>query len=255
MQQSCTRSAEGYAADNCVPRHILWGLLWELIPVIRRAVQCSFRSAVQSRGPFEHRIAGCRCLPHLRVALDASDDWERFFGDFRHDMFIQCRSAGINLQRSISGFDRYDEHHHGRHTVSLGCGRGRRSEGCATAHEASQVPVTTQSPGGTTTVTNTFDGQGRITQTVSTAGWTATYSAWDSAGRPTVAVEVGPGLNNTRTMRYDDAARTRGTTSANVATLETFDANGNIVGYSTTAGGTAVSTMTSTTHATDRICK
>jgi hypothetical protein len=32
--------------------------------------------------------------------------------------------------------------------------------------------VTTQSPGGTTTVTNTFDGQGRITQMVSTAPFT-----------------------------------------------------------------------------------
>ena len=54
--------------------------------------------------------------------------------------------------------------------------------------------VTTQSPGRMTTVTNTFDAQGRITQMVSTAPFTTTYTAWDSAGRPTVAVEVGPGF-------------------------------------------------------------
>src|SRR5262245_26544889 len=81
-------------------------------------------------------------------------------------------------------------------------------------------------------VTNTFDANRRITKTVNSSASgesTTTYSAWDSAGRPTEAQDVGKGFNNRRSISYDDKARTR-TTLVNggpLRTVETFDANGN----------------------------
>jgi len=97
---------------------------------------------------------------------------------------------------------------------------------------------------------NTYDGQGRLTRQENNGGMPSasvtTFAAWDTAGRPTVANDVGRGFNNRRDITYDDTARTR-TTRVNggvLATVETFDANGNLTQQSA-GGGQSGSTRSS----------
>lgn len=122
---------------------------------------------------------------------------------------------------------------------------------------ATQVGTKTTTGG----VTNTFDSARRILKTVNTSASgesTTTYSDWDQAGRPTRAHDVGKGFSNTRTISYDDTARTR-TTVVNggpLRTVETFDTNGNQIETLATAGGMAASTKTVITiNTSQRVCK
>lgn len=109
-------------------------------------------------------------------------------------------------------------------------------------------------------VVNTFDAQGRLTRTVSTGASgvqsTTAYSAWDAAGRPTVATDIGPGFNSRREIRYDDVRRTRTTVVRRgpVTTVEYFDANGNPTRQTTQGGGSGTMSVI-TTNATTRVCK
>ncbi|MGH9385571.1 MAG: hypothetical protein ACRD2N_14915 [Vicinamibacterales bacterium] len=109
--------------------------------------------------------------------------------------------------------------------------------------------------------TNEFDGNRRIAKTVNKSEGgdsTTTYSAWDAAGRPTRASDVGRGYSNTRSISYDDVARTR-TTIVNAGplrTVETFDADGNQIATIATSGGSALASKTAIMiSATQRICK
>ena len=57
---------------------------------------------------------------------------------------------------------------------------------------------------------------------------TTTYTAWDAAGRPTMAtVLAGRPEASTMSMSYDDARRMQSTTSNGITCTQTFDANGN----------------------------
>lgn len=110
-------------------------------------------------------------------------------------------------------------------------------------------------------VTNTFDSNRRIVKTVNTSGngeSTTTYTAWDAAGRPTRASDVGKGFSNTRAISYDDAARTR-TTVVNggpLRTVETLSADGNQIATLTTSGGATLATKaTVTITASQSVCK
>ena len=110
-------------------------------------------------------------------------------------------------------------------------------------------------------VTNTFDANRRITRTLNSSSGsesTTTYTAWDAAGRPTEAHDVGKGFSNRRSIGYDDVAKTR-TTIVNggpLRTVETFDANGNQIETVTTSGGMAVASKTAITiGSSQRICK
>jgi YD repeat-containing protein len=115
------------------------------------------------------------------------------------------------------------------------------------------------SPSGVTspqvTTTYSYDAQGRATSVVSPSN-TTTYTQWDSVGRPTLANDVGAGFNNTRLIVHNDGARTRTTTVNNgiLTTVETFDANGNLLSQ-TTSGAGQTQTITYTTLTTDRVCK
>jgi hypothetical protein len=93
----------------------------------------------------------------------------------------------------------------------------------------------------TRTTTNSYDGQGRLVSRVSTgldatfpgiegiSEGTTVYTAWDVLGRPT-AYPLSPPRS---VISYADAARTRSTTlnsgGLTIATVDTFDANGNPV--------------------------
>lgn len=134
--------------------------------------------------------------------------------------------------------------------------------------EVAVVPPLTKSlqstgtgPSGTGTVVHTYDAQGRLTRILSTSAsgqvTTTTHSAWDAAGRPTNARDVGPGFDNTRQISYDDAARTRTirVVGLDLVTTETFDANGNPVSNATIAGGMTTTVTTFTTNSIQRVCK
>jgi hypothetical protein len=93
----------------------------------------------------------------------------------------------------------------------------------------------------TRTTTNSYDSQGRLVSRVSTGldalfpaiegigEGTTVYTDWDVLGRPTAYPPSPPRW----VISYDDAARTRSTTlnsgGLNIATVDTFDANGNPV--------------------------
>lgn len=110
--------------------------------------------------------------------------------------------------------------------------------------------------------TNTYDAQRRVVRTTGVSAavppvtTVTTYTTWDASGRPTTAREVGPNFDNTRIITYDDAQRTRTNTvnGTPVVTVETFDADGNILRQVAT-GGSAVSTTVFTTTATASVCK
>jgi hypothetical protein len=137
--------------------------------------------------------------------------------------------------------------------------------------EVRVVPPLTRSTSGNTTVTaaggpfasgtvtNTYDSQNRLTRQVANytiGSSTITYTAWDSAGRPTLATQIGAGQNNTMNMVYDDNARSLTTTTTSASgvpqTLCTmvYDANGNLL-TTTCQGSTAVATIT----ATQTVCR
>src|SRR5207247_1833070 len=90
--------------------------------------------------------------------------------------------------------------------------------------------TTTSNSGGcgisTATTTYTYDSQRRLTQTTNVGG-TTTWTAWDSAGRPTTGNSPGA----TYGIVYDDTARTSTTSSATSSGTSvgilTYDANGN----------------------------
>ena len=127
-----------------------------------------------------------------------------------------------------------------------------RSQGTTTVTTVSGVAFTT-------TATNAYDAQRRLTSTAvvtqpSPLTATTTFSAWDSSGRPTAGtLTLNPGGQFAVSNTYDNANRTvRRDTGLNVCT-QTHDANGIIVGESCT--GTGASTTVVTINATQQICK
>jgi hypothetical protein len=126
--------------------------------------------------------------------------------------------------------------------------------------EVSVIPPLQRALGTTTTLTGsalnstgtstlTYDAQKRLISAVATtisAGQsvtsTTTYTAWDSAGRPTVASSSGSGT----TYTYDNATRTQLTTTAGVSCSQVFDTNGNPTVGICSNGATSTLTMLST---------
>jgi YD repeat-containing protein len=108
--------------------------------------------------------------------------------------------------------------------------------------------------------TYTYDSQKRITREVTT-GSTTTYSAWDSAGRPTAASTIGSnGQTTTLTMSYNDTARTLTTsnTQSGITTScnQVYDTNGNQISYVCTSSLPAAGTNgTTTVTGTAQVCK
>ncbi len=111
----------------------------------------------------------------------------------------------------------------------------------------------------TTTATNAYDAQRRLTSTAVVTDAppltvTTTFSAWDASGRPTTGTmnipNVGQvGVSNT----YDNVNHTvRRDTGLNVCT-QTHDANGNII--KETCTGTSPSTTDVTIRETQQICR
>lgn len=79
---------------------------------------------------------------------------------------------------------------------------------------------------------------------------TTTYTAWDAAGRPTMATVVAGRQTSTLSTSYDDARRSQTMTSTGTTCTQTFDVNGNPV-----AGACPGSTTTTTVLTTQRICR
>jgi YD repeat-containing protein len=112
---------------------------------------------------------------------------------------------------------------------------------------------------GTVTGAYTYDAQRRLTQISNSAGGVTTYTAWDSAGRPTVGTSTANGVTSSTTITYDDAARSwssvqtapNGTKS--LGTL-TFDADGNQL-KNVVVDGNVTTTTTYTNTATAKVCK
>jgi len=129
--------------------------------------------------------------------------------------------------------------------------------------EVSVIPPRQRALGTTTTVTGgglnttgtstlTYDAQRRpisIVATTTGSGQnvmsTTTYTAWDSAGRPTASTSMG-GSNST--YSYDDATRTQVSTTvgSGVSCSQVFDVNGNPTVGTCTNGATSTLTMLST---------
>lgn len=106
--------------------------------------------------------------------------------------------------------------------------------------------------------TTTYEYNGHRLTKETLPGAVTTYTAWDNSGRPTAGSSVLATNTNTLSIAYDDARRTRTTTSttnglATVCTI-TYDVNGNPIAQ-TCSGGGVVSGGTSTITATERICK
>jgi len=106
------------------------------------------------------------------------------------------------------------------------------------------------------TSTHTYDAQRRLVQTVSTTtqsgqatNATTTYTAWDSAGRPTAGSTGGTQLS----FSYDNATRTQVSTTigSGVSCSQVFDSNGN----PTTGTCTNGATTTFTTMTTVQVCR
>lgn len=127
-----------------------------------------------------------------------------------------------------------------------------RSLGTTTVTTVSGVPFTT-------TATNSYDAQRRLTSTVVVTqspplSVTTTFSAWDASGRPTTGTTTIPNVGTFPVSNtYDNTNRTvRRDTGLNVCT-QTHDANGILVREECT--GTTPSTTVVTTNATQQICK
>jgi hypothetical protein len=123
------------------------------------------------------------------------------------------------------------------------------------------LSTTTTVSGGTSstgTSTHSYDGQRRLTQTMATSqvagqtvSSTTTYTAWDSAGRPTAGSTVVAGFTTAINYTYDNATRTQSTTTNGVTCSQTFDANG----IPTTGTCSNGASTTFTTLTTLQICR
>src|SRR5439155_4264442 len=105
----------------------------------------------------------------------------------------------------------------------------------------------------TSTRTYTYDGQRRVTQVVQD-GQTTTYTAWDSAGRPTAGViSGGPSLSDV----FDDASRTDVSTSINkgVTTIARLTYDANVILLSEVHLTGPPHTITWTINSTGTVCK
>jgi len=98
-----------------------------------------------------------------------------------------------------------------------------------------------------------YDSSRRLTGWTASPGTTTTFTAWDSAGRPTTGTT---GTGGTISYVYDDGARTSTSTSnpGNTVTTLTFDANGNMVKEVVLTGGVTVTTTFDVTS-TATVCK
>jgi hypothetical protein len=108
-------------------------------------------------------------------------------------------------------------------------------------------------PPSTGTATRTYDGQKRLLTQVSVSQGqtsTTTYTAWDSAGRPTAATVVSGGQSTSQSFTYDNATRTQTSSNAGVTCTQTFDQNGNPA-VGTCPGSNAVTTVLTT----QQICR
>lgn len=112
----------------------------------------------------------------------------------------------------------------------------------------------------TTTSTNTYDGQQRLTSTavvndVTTA--TTTFTAWDSARRPTAGTMVTTSPGGTQTFpvtnTYDNSNRTVVRVTALNRCTQTHDQNGNVIAETCT--GTTPSSTTTTIASTAQACR
>jgi hypothetical protein len=131
-----------------------------------------------------------------------------------------------------------------------------RSLGTTTVTTVSGVPFTT-------TATNSYDAQRRLTSTVVVTqspplSVTTSFSAWDASGRPTAGSTTIPNVGQFPvTITYDNANRsvTRDT-GLNVCT-QTYDTNANIIREQCNdrGGSTAPSTTTVNIVTTQQICK
>jgi hypothetical protein len=128
-----------------------------------------------------------------------------------------------------------------------------------------RTDTTATGPRGSTTssLVNTYDRQNRLVEEVgeSSGGGTflTTYTSWDQAGRPTAGKTVTRGNINSLTLSYDDAARTMTTTTDTgmqklICTL-TFDVNGNSAATACKGPGGITSGSTTSTTATEKICR
>lgn len=128
--------------------------------------------------------------------------------------------------------------------------------------EVSVIPPLQRSVGTTTTVTggalnstgtstHNYDAQRRLVSTVAattTSGQnatsTTTFTAWDSAGRPTASTSSG----SSSTYTYDNATRTQVSTAVGtgVSCSQVFDTNGNPTVGTCSNGATSTLTMLTT---------
>jgi hypothetical protein len=109
---------------------------------------------------------------------------------------------------------------------------------------------------------NTYDGQNRLVQEVGESPgttFTTTYTSWDEAGRPTAGKTVTLASINSLTLAYDNTSRTVTTTThageQRLVCTQTFDANGNPAVTSCTGPGGMGNGSTTTTTATEKICR
>jgi hypothetical protein len=115
----------------------------------------------------------------------------------------------------------------------------------------------------TSSLANTYDEQNRLAQEVGeTSGggtFMTTYTSWDEAGRPTAGKTVTKGNINSLTLSYDNAARTITTTTDSglqkLVCVLTFDAAGNPAATSCKVPGGMTNGSTTTTTATEKICR
>lgn len=115
----------------------------------------------------------------------------------------------------------------------------------------------TGSIAGTSNLTNSYDGQRRLTREDG-SGYVTTYTAWDASGRPTSATSVNAGQTLALAMTYNDTARslvTMTTTGGGSQSCSsTFDATGTNVSNVCGSGATQV-TATTTVQATQQVCR
>jgi YD repeat-containing protein len=107
-------------------------------------------------------------------------------------------------------------------------------------------------------LTFSYDAQRRQTHLVTRMSngmtQTLTYTAWDPAGRPTVAVAGAPGGGFQLAYAYDDAERTMTIRGPAGVQTHTYDANGNLIHEVAVAAGNTV-TYAITLDRTETICR
>jgi len=102
---------------------------------------------------------------------------------------------------------------------------------------------------------NTYDGQNRLQQYVSTSLSPATtvthvVLSWDASGRPVRVEAAGVVTENS----YDDTARTHTARSAGAESSQTYDANGNPVHATFRTAGGQTGDSVYTIHTTEQVC-